>query len=62
MGKFKFSELTKNYVQSEEWKDKSQDRVWELLSKISDEIGGVLADDIVNYTRNVVDINTCRTP
>lgn len=49
-------------MQSEEWKDKSQDRVWELLSKISDEIGGVLADDIVNYTRNVVDINTCRTP
>ena len=49
-------------MQSEEWKDKSQDRVWELLSKISDEIGGVLADDIVNYTRSVVDINTCRTP
>lgn len=36
--------------------------MWELLSKISDDIGAVLTDDIVNYTRNVVDINTCKVP
>lgn len=30
------------------------------MSKISDDIGAVLTDDIVNYTRNVVDINTCK--
>ena len=33
-----------------------------MLSKISDDIGAVLTDDIVNYTRNVVDINTCKVP
>ena len=32
------------------------------MSKISDDIGAVLTDDIVNYTRNVVDINTCKVP
>ena len=52
----------RNYIQSEEWKDKSQEPIWELLSKISDDIGAVLTDDIVNYTRNVVDINTCKVP
>ena len=36
--------------------------MWNLLSKISDDIGAVLTDDIVNYTRNVVDINTCKVP
>ena len=33
-----------------------------MLSRISDDIGAVLTDDIVNYTRNVVDINTCKVP
>ena len=33
-----------------------------MLSSISDDIGAVLTDDIVNYTRNVVDINTCKVP
>ncbi len=32
------------------------------MSKISDDIGAVLTDDIVNYTRNVVDIDTCKVP
>ena len=32
------------------------------MSKISDDIGAVLTDDIVNYTRNVVDVNTCKIP
>lgn len=36
--------------------------MWEVLSKISDDIGAVLTDDIVNYTRNVVDVNTCKVP
>lgn len=31
-----------------------------MISNISDDIGGVLTDEIVNYTRNVVDINTCK--
>ncbi len=52
----------KNYIQSEEWKDKSQEQVWGLISRISDDIGAVLTDDIVNYTRNVVDVNTCKVP
>ena len=52
----------KNYIQNEEWKDKSQDGVWKLISRISDDIGAVLTDEIVNYTRNVVDINTCKVP
>lgn len=52
----------KNYIQSEEWKDKSQDAIWKLLSNISDDIGAVLTDEIVNYTRNVVDVNTCKVP
>ena len=52
----------RNYIQNEEWKDKSQEPVWDLLSKISDDIGAVLTDDIVNYTRNIVDINTCKVP
>lgn len=52
----------RNYIQNEEWKDKSQESVWSILSKISDDIGAVLTDDIVNYTRNVVDINTCKVP
>ena len=60
--KFRFTDLLRNYIQNEEWKDKSQEQVWELLSKISDDIGAVLTDDIVNYTRNVVDINTCKVP
>lgn len=33
-----------------------------MISKISDDIGAVLTDDIVNYTRNVVDVNTCKVP
>ena len=33
-----------------------------MLSKVSDGIGAVLADGIVNYTRNVVDVNTCKVP
>ena len=33
-----------------------------MLSKISDDIGAVLTDEIVNYTRNVVDVNTCKVP
>ena len=33
-----------------------------MLSKISDDIGALLTDDIVNYTRNVVDVNTCKVP
>ena len=36
--------------------------MWDLLSNIADDIGAVLTDDIVNYTRNVVDINTCKVP
>ena len=36
--------------------------MWKLLSNVSDDIGAVLTDDIVNYTRNVVDINTCKVP
>ena len=36
--------------------------MWSLISKISDDIGAVLTDDIVNYTRNVVDVNTCKVP
>lgn len=32
------------------------------MSKVSDDIGAVLTDDIVNYTRNVVDVNTCKLP
>ena len=60
--KFEFTALLRNYIQNEEWKDKSQENVWNLLSKISDDIGAVLTDDIVNYTRNVVDINTCKIP
>ena len=36
--------------------------MWSILSRISDDIGAVLTDDIVNYTRNVVDINTCKVP
>lgn len=52
----------RNYIQSEEWKDKSQKPVWDMIEKISDDIGAVLTDDIVNYTRNVVDINTCKVP
>lgn len=52
--------MLRNYIQNEEWKDKSQENVWNLLSKISDDLGAVLTDDIVNYTRNVVDINTCK--
>lgn len=56
----KFTKLLRNYIQNEEWADTSQQTIWELMSKISDGIGGILADDIVNYTRNVVDINTCR--
>ena len=52
----------RNYIQNEEWKDKSQEQIWGLLSKISDDIGAVLTDDIVNYTRNIVDINTCKVP
>lgn len=31
-----------------------------MLSKISDDIGAILTNDIVNYTRNVVDVNTCK--
>ena len=54
--------MLRNYIQNEEWKDKSQEPIWELLSKISDDIGAVLTDNIVNYTRNVVDINTCKVP
>jgi hypothetical protein len=60
--KCQFTDLLRNYIQNEEWKDKSQEPIWELLSKISDDIGAVLTDDIVNYTRNVVDINTCKVP
>lgn len=60
--KFKFTDLMKNYIQSEEWRDKSQDAIWKLLSNISDDIGAVLTDEIVNYTRNVVDVNTCKVP
>lgn len=60
--RFEFTSLLRNYIQSEEWKDKSSDGIWSLLSSISDDIGAVLTDDIVNYTRNVVDINTCRVP
>lgn len=33
-----------------------------MLSKVSDQIGSVLADGVVNYVRNVVDVNTCRIP
>ena len=33
-----------------------------MISKISDDIGAMLTDDIVNYTRNVVDVNTCKVP
>ena len=33
-----------------------------MLAKVSDDIGAVLTDDIVNYARNVVDINTCKVP
>jgi hypothetical protein len=54
--------LLRNYIQNEEWRDKSQQPVWDMLSKISDDIGAVLTEDIVNYTRNVVDINTCKVP
>ena len=57
-----FTDLLRNYIQNEEWKDKSQDQVWNLISSISDDIGAVLSDEIVNYTRNVVDINTCKVP
>ena len=60
--KFQFTSLLRNYIQNEEWKDKSQDTIWNVLSKISDDIGAVLTDDIVNYTRNVVDVNTCKIP
>ena len=60
--KFEFTDVLKNYVQNEQWKDTSQEQIWGMLSKISDEIGAVLADDIMNYTRNVVDINTCKVP
>ena len=55
-----FTSLLRNYIQNEEWKDKSQEPIWNILSKISDDIGSVLTDNIVNYTRNVVDINTCK--
>lgn len=60
--KFQFTALLRNYIQNEEWKDKSQDAIWKVLSEISDDIGSVLTEDIVNYTRNVVDINTCKVP
>ena len=33
-----------------------------MIQGISDDIGAVLTEDIVNYTRNVVDINTCKVP
>ena len=52
----------RNYIQNEEWKDKSQEKVWSLISRISDDLGAVFTDDIVNYTRNVVDVNTCKVP
>ena len=58
----RFTDLMRNYIQNEEWKDTSSERVWGVLSKIADDIGAVLTDDIMNYTRNVVDINTCRIP
>ena len=54
--------MLRNYIQNEEWKDKSQQSVWDVFSKVADDIGAVLTDDIVNYTRNVVDINTCKVP
>ena len=33
-----------------------------MISRISDDLGAVFTDDIVNYTRNVVDVNTCKVP
>lgn len=60
--RFEFTALLRNYIQCEEWKDKSQETVWNMVSRISDDIGAVLTDGIVNYTRNVVDVNTCKVP
>ena len=58
----KFTDLLRNYIQNEEWKDTSQERVWKMLESAADDIGGMMTDQIINYVRDVVDINTCKVP